>query len=206
MKLKKQTHWNTQPHFCEDLHCIALFDTKLAPVIEQLQTEVGSCGQSELDKDPILIQDASFGLQQPLMLLFIIYIRQQIQENRKAMHNTLKEIHNADFLINISIGWDFFFFFFTKIRSFIHVILLHFKGKNTDVCSECQGQRQPPTPSPNGKHICTHGISTYKHSITGLEQPSGQGDPARLKGGTFPLLSCASDLSQRPHYPGHQQK
>lgn len=114
MKLKKQTHWNTQPHFCEDLHCIALFDTKLAPVIEQLQTEVGSCGQSELDKDPILIQDASFGLQQPLMLLFIIYIRQQIQENRKAMHNTLKEIHNADFLINISIGWDFFFFWFLR--------------------------------------------------------------------------------------------
>lgn len=94
----------------------------------------------------------------------------------------------------------------TKIGSFIHVILLHFKGKNTDVCSEHQDQRQPPTPSSNGKHMCTHGISNTCTASQVWDNPVGSGDPARLKGSTFPLSSCASDLSQRSCHTGHQQK
>lgn len=77
------------------------------------------------------------------------------------------------------------------------------------VCSQHQGQTQAvPYPSPSGKYICIHEISKYIHSITGLwNSPGGSGDPGRLKASTaFHLPSCASHLSQRPCYTGHQQK
>lgn len=63
-----------------------------------------------------------------------------------------------------------------------------------------------PAPAPMVSTFVHMGYQNTNTVITGLEQPSGQGDPARLKGDIFPLPSCAPDLSQRPHYPGHQQK